>query len=219
MLETEAYYKGRWGEIILIGLFLVDRWSLVVTADYSGARGAKAPLMHQLEANIVIADLDISKFGVRMWCDAKVKAIFFKWRKTNRLQTGIDRRNYLQYKRLEATTGIPVVLGMIDLATGDVMCNTLAGLGEPRYSDPASGYDIVNWDRDLFRRIWKLDPKRLRRLIYDGELVRRPPDDIPPHSKLQAMVEYLRPEQGELPLLHFDVLAQFERLQAKRWPP
>lgn len=219
MLETEAYYKGRWGEIVLIGLFLVDRWSLVVTADYSGVGGAHAPMMHQLEANIIIADLDISKYGVRMWCDAKLKAQFFVWRKTNRIQTGIDRRHYVQYRRLEGTTGIPVVLGMIDLETGDVMCNTLIGLGEPRYSEPSSGYDIVNWDRDRFRRIWKLHPKRLRRLMYDGDLVRKPPGEIPPHHKLQQMVEFLRPEQGELPLLHFDVLAQFERLQARQGKP
>jgi len=217
VLESESYYKGRWGEIILIGMFLVDRWSIVVTADYSGPGGAHAPLMHQLEANIVIADLDISKFGVRMWCDAKVKSSFFRWRKTGRVQTGIDHRHYRQYLRLEQTTGIPVVLGMIDLTTGDVMCNTLAGLGEPRYSDPdTTGFDIVNWDRDKFRRIWKLNPARLRRLMFDGKIVRRPPDAIPPHAKLQAMVEFLRPEQGELPLLHFDVMAQFERLQARR---
>jgi hypothetical protein len=216
MLDSQEYYMGRWGEVILIGLFLVDRWSLVVTADYSGSTGNHAPLVHQLEANIVIADLDISKFGVRMWCDAKCKSRFFVWRKTRRKQTGIERRHYLQYQRLERTSGVPVVLGMIDLQTGDVMCNTLAGLGEPRYSDQLSGFDVVNWDRDSFRRIWTLHPRRLRRFMFDGDMVRKPPEDIPPHYKLQAMVEFLRPEQGELPLLHFDVLAQYERLQANR---
>jgi len=148
-----------------------------------------------------------------MWVDAKTKTRFFVWRKTHRKQTGIEVRHLQHYQRMEQVTETPVVLCMIDLQTGDVLANTLAGLGEPRYSAHEE-YPIANWDRQRFRRLWTVNPTRLKQLIEH--------DTLPPPitaTLLQQTLNYLRArrgEQSELPLFHSDVFAEFVRLQKKR---
>jgi hypothetical protein len=214
----EALDMGRWGEIVMIGMFLVDRWSVVATADYSGPPGQSfAPSLHQLENKTVLADFDLSKLGLRMWCDAKLKSRFFKWRKTNRIQTGCETRSYWQYVQLEQRTGSQVVLGMIDMTTGHIYCNTLEALGEPRYSPESSSYSIANWDRDNFYRTWSIDPKQLRKLIFfdDSKVIRKPPAVLPPLAKFLRMVDFLQPAQRELPLLYFDMIGRSAQLRRR----
>ncbi|MDQ2763973.1 MAG: hypothetical protein M3Y22_10970 [Pseudomonadota bacterium] len=209
MLDSQEFYLGRWGEIILVGLLLADGWSIVTTCDYSGADGEHAPVMHQLEANtaVVLPDIDAAKSRIRASVEAKAKRQAIEWRKTGRRQHGFDRRQLTHYRRHEQVTGAPVVIGVVELDTGEVLCNTLRGLGEPRFSDPETGWDMANWDRTKFRVAWRLNPRRLQKFVFDDGVVRRPPAAIP-FRKLPAMCAYLRPEQADLPLLIFDVVAQ-----------
>jgi len=212
MQETYNYCMGRRGEVVACALFAGECWGAVPTNEL-GTHGA--PVQLRLDtANVILPDLDISKFGSpRMWVDAKTKTRFFIWRKTHRKQTGIEARHLEHYRRMELLTGAPVVLCMIDCETGDVLCNTLSGLGEPRYS-PVDEYPLANWDRDRFYRLWTVNPKRLNNLVKRETLP-------PPISKdvLRRTLDYLRPrkgEQSELPLFHSDVFAECTRLSAGR---
>lgn len=203
---------GRRGEVVVCSLWASEGWGTIPTAELTTAG---APVQLQLQAqNVILPDLDISKLGApRMWVDAKTKTHFFIWRKTQRKQTGIEERHLDHYWRMQELTEAPVVLCMIDLETGDILANTLAGLGEPRYSQREE-YPIANWDRARFRLLWRVNAQRL------DNLVKR--DPLPPpitRALMQKTLNYLRPqrgEQSELPLFHSDVLAEFVRLQKRR---
>lgn len=212
MQQSRNYHMGRRGEVVVCALWASEGWGAIPTAELTGGG---APVQLQLQTqNVILPDLDVSKYGApRMWVDAKTKGRFFIWRKTRRKQTGIEQRHLVHYLRMQDLTEAPVVLCMIDLETGDVLANTLAGLGEPRYSE-ADEYPIANWDCERFHRLWTLNPHRLNNLVRH--------DTLPPpisRATVQRTLVYLRPrrgEQGELPLFHSDVLAEFVRLQRRR---
>ncbi len=209
--QSRKYRMGRRGEVVVCALWASEGWGTIPTAELSAAG---APVQLQLQApNVILPDLDVSKFGApRMWVDAKTKTRFFPWRKTRQKQTGIDERHLAHYWRMQELTEAPVVLCMVDLETGDVLANTLVGLGEPRISQREE-FPIANWDRSRFRLLWRVNPTRLDNLIKR--------DPLPPpitRTLLQQTLDYLRPqrgEQGELPLFHSDVLAEFVRLQRR----
>jgi len=205
VLDSREYLRGRWGEVIQLALLQSFDWSVLAACDYSGPGGDRAPRLHGA-CEIIVPDFDAAKLGVRAWLEAKLKASTILWRKTNREQHGIDTPKLDAYRHVQTTTGAPVILGIVEEHTGEFRANTLDGLGEPRFSDNHV-FPMANWDREKFRLIAELDPRRLRKLIYDGRTIRQIRSRIDANF-LRRVADYIRPRQLELPLLHYDILAR-----------
>lgn len=209
MHDSREYERGRWGEVVWNAIVHASGWSVIATGDYSGPRGDRAPMMHGMN-EIVLPDFDTAKRGTRVFLECKLKARWFEWRKTGTEQTGIDTRSLAHYRNVEDITGSTVILGMLNETSGQMRANTLHGLGEERES-PDARWPTSNWDVARFRLISTVDPIRLHRLLYDGEYLRqrRPLVDA---SYLTRVAKFLCPVQGELNLLHYDILAR-EKVQ------
>lgn len=209
MLDNRDYERGRWGEVVWNAIVHANGWSVIATGDYSGPAGDRAPMMHGLN-EVILPDFDTAKAGVRVFLECKLKENWFEWRKTHTLQTGIDVRSLQHYRQIQGTTGSPVILGMLNETTGEMRANSLMGLGEERRSAHPE-WPTANWDVSKFRLITEVDPRQLRRLLYEDERMRKRRERTD-SAYLTRVAAFLRPAQAEFDLLHYDILARSGRL-------
>ncbi len=213
--QTPQWHMGRRGEILQLATFTRFGFSLI---DVGGSSNAKAPLLHRYEFSFVAPDAMAFKTGP-LWMQFKTKSRHQQWRGGSMLdaekipprdEEGIDRKDWLGHLKVEQDTRIPVVLAVLSIQEGELLANTLRGLGEPRES-PNPAYDLVNWPTWKFRRLATFDCRRLRHYFRhkDGSY-RDAPTDVPSQLQLRQTLDWLRPQQGEFDLIMLDIAAQIE---------
>jgi len=187
--------------------------------DIGGSSNEKAPMLHKYKFSCIAPDA-LAFLSGPLWVECKTKSAHNKWRGGAQAdpirfgpcaEEGIDREKYEAYLRVQKDTGVPVVLLILSIKEGELVGNTLRGLGEPRFS-PNPNYDLVNWDVYKFRRICQYDCVRLRKYFYnkDGGVIQAP-TDMPSDQQRRQAVERLKPQQGEFDLIILDAVAQMER--------
>lgn len=213
--DTPEWQLGRRGEILQIATLARFGFSVL---DVGGSTNDKAPFLHHFDANFVAPDAMAFKTG-KLWMEFKTKGRHNSWRGGSsgdvprvppRIEEGIDRSSYEHYLHTQRSWKTPVVLLVLSIKEGELLGNTIASLGEPRYS-PNLAYDIVNWDIFKFRRLCQFDCARLRKYFYNSDgAVRRAPDDMPSARELRQVLDWLRPAQGDIDLIMQDIVSQME---------
>lgn len=96
-----------------VAKWLMNRGQRVLPVyDYSGLAEGKAPKFTAAiqSESLVLPDLLAAKAGKSTWFEVKFKERADFTKITNRLETGISRRLFEQYQRVEVESGCPVWL-------------------------------------------------------------------------------------------------------------
>lgn len=97
-----------------------------------------------------VPDLDIARLGTRRWVEVKTKKLGgFLWRKTGKLQHGINLRLLEHYQTVQEITGSECWIAIYEETTRALLAQTINRLGPPRIGTN-NGTQIANWDRDKF---------------------------------------------------------------------
>ncbi len=81
--------------------------------DYSGLANNHAPRLTRGSDKLVMPDVLAFKAGAGLWFDPKLKTRADLYRKTDTWETGTPLRNYRDYERVAALTGLDVWLVFI----------------------------------------------------------------------------------------------------------
>jgi hypothetical protein len=130
-------------------------WHVVRSCLFTG-EDDMPPRLEGLLAAYPLPDLDASRDGQRIWVEVKVKAAPTYTRVTGRHEHGLPLRLYEAYRRVQAITGCPVWLCVVEEATGAVLCAALDDLEPVKrvYLGPRmSRGGMVFWPRRAFRRL------------------------------------------------------------------
>ena len=98
--------------------------------DYSGLGDGKAPKLQGVDNSLVTPDLFTARQGQTRWVEVKWKSEATWTHITQRFETGIDRRLWTHYERVEAETGIPVWLLFVHEKEGEVRGQSIAELNK-----------------------------------------------------------------------------------------
>jgi len=151
---SDNFLRGRSGERV-VATMVQERGCFVVPSyDYAGEDGNKAPKMEGARVSYVLPDLDVSKNGSRYWVEVKTKGAATLHRKTGRLEHGISKRHYEHYQQVQAISGCPVWLFVVEEDDGLVLCERLDVLskGARFYEGPKMGWaGMVFFPRSAFR--------------------------------------------------------------------
>jgi len=102
------------------------QWYTIPSYDFNG--DDKAPRMRCMGDGLVIPDLDCARAGTRRWVEVKTydHAAFNRAMKC--LVHGIKRRLYYDYVQVEINSGAPVFLCVLEVSTGDLLCQHLRSM-------------------------------------------------------------------------------------------
>jgi hypothetical protein len=206
--DLEEWKLGRRGEI-LADIVLARHGFTLLDAAGSGTR---ATTLHRYQADLVAPDY-LGIMTRPLWFEIKTKRQDWIWRgggrddSGNRMPPGraqgIDRRAYENYRKAQRP-GMPVVLLIIIIPTGEMIANSLEALGTP-YPSVRDDIAMVNWPTSRFLPLYTFDPYELDRYFYDPPLsgspfkrVRRPPLHMPAQHLRQLVFDRLQPVQQEL---------------------
>jgi len=218
--DTKEWIRGRLGEIVIFFTLLHFGFEMDDLADRTHDR---APLLHSRRGVIRSPDARGVKTA-HVQFEFKTKTKHERWRGggkddpvkvSARVEQGIDRRPWLDYRMAERRWRIPVVLCILAIEPAEILAATLAQLGEPRRS-PNESFDIVNWDIRRFSRIASFDPQRLHRFFNSKEprlleLHERWLERIPPREEVEKILKWLDVRQGEFEVIRQHVFDQIER--------
>lgn len=98
-----------------------------------------------------VPDLDVSRDGARHWVEVKTKARASPyWKAGGRLDHGVDYSLVQHYQTVEKITGTECWIAIYEESTGDLLCQSLDRLGEPRRATDR-GTPMAYWPRTAFR--------------------------------------------------------------------
>lgn len=138
--ETEEFKRGHTGELVVSRWLQDQGYYILPSYDYSGEE-EHAPRLEGATDTHVIPDLDASRAGWRGWVEVKTKAQATETRiRGNRLEHGIAKRHWESYHRVQAITGTPVFLAIIEEDTGSLLLASIDNLrGDVRESRMRKG--------------------------------------------------------------------------------
>lgn len=153
--DTPQYRRGRTGEKLVASILRSRGWFVIPSSDYTGEDGDKVPRLFGDNEELIIPDLDTSQNGRRQWVEVKTKATATMHRMSGTVEHGISLRHWRHYLRVEAITGAPVTLMIVEERSGEILRASLAELGEGRiYSGDKMGPDgMMFWPRARFK-VW-----------------------------------------------------------------
>jgi hypothetical protein len=150
-----------------------------------------------------------------LWFEIKTKSKNWVWKPDGRDDTGkrvlpagaaqgINSTAYHRYRAVQQTTGLPVVLLVIIIPTGEMIANSLDALGEP-FPSVQPEYPLVNWPKSHFIPLYNFNIEQLDRYFYKppitGSSIKRslrPPLHMPERHLRQLWFDRLQPTQMEL---------------------
>lgn len=123
-----------------VGRWLMSRgWLILPVYDYSGLGERKAPKLvaAQALASLVVPDLLACRKGLMRWAEVKWKLRADWTRSTQRKETGISKRLWLQYFEVHEQSGLEVWIVFVHQSEGEVRGASLWDLVAltPRYYD------------------------------------------------------------------------------------
>jgi hypothetical protein len=208
--DSDAWHLGRRGEILADIVLSRHGFTLLDAANTSD----RATKLHRYDADVVAPDL-LGVMTRPLWFEIKTKGMDWVWTPDGRDDTGkrvlpagpaqgIDQLALERYRKAQRNTGMPVVLLLIIIPTGEMIAQTLDALGEP-YPSVQPQYPLVNWPKSQFMRIYTLNQDKLDQYFYDPPLhgstvkrVRRAPLHMPEQRLRELLYNRLQPEQGEM---------------------
>jgi hypothetical protein len=131
---------------------------VVPAYDYSGDE--KAPKLQGVAACYAVPDLDVSKAGARSWVEVKAKNnAGSPTRLTGQIEHGFSWRLFQQYQAVQQITGTPVYIIILEVLTGDVLCQSLDALDAIKrvyHGDKMDRGGTVFFPRDAFEPLCNL---------------------------------------------------------------
>jgi hypothetical protein len=151
--DRPEFHRGRRGERLVADLLQRRGWHVIPSYDYAGEGGDKPPRLQGCDCAYPIPDLDVSRGGVRRWVEVKTKAEPTWTRVTGRLEHGVSLRLYESYRHVQAITGCPVWIVIVEERAGAILCAPLDGLEPVKrvYNGRKMGRGgMVFWPRKAF---------------------------------------------------------------------
>lgn len=146
MKETVEWELGQWGERQARSWCEKQGW-FVIPAYLIEDGGAPAATRH-LE-KLVLPDLQVAVNGEARWIEVKTKTLSPVYQKTGDHRHGVDLRNWEAYLEVEAQTGIPGYLMIVQLEPHWLLMASFAHL-----LPVVQVYgDMAYWPRDRFERL------------------------------------------------------------------
>jgi hypothetical protein len=158
--DSEEFKRGRNGEHIVASVLMRRGYFVVPSYDYSGEDNNKAPRMEGTGVFLVIPDLDVCKHGERKWIEVKTKKKATLHRGTGVVEHGFSLRHYRHYQRVEAETGTPVGICIVEEDTGLILGARIRDLAavERIYCGKNMGRDgMVFFPRSAFRPFARIE--------------------------------------------------------------
>jgi hypothetical protein len=144
------FVRGRTGEQ-RVARWLQERgFCIIPSYDYSGADGDKPPRLQGLTEGHPVPDLDVARAGSRRWVEVKTKRSAVEYRRTGEWRHGVNLRHLESYRKVQQETGTEVWIAIYEESTGDLLAQTLSGLGEPE-TGTDRGTRMAYWPRDKFQ--------------------------------------------------------------------
>ena len=141
-----------------------------------------APMSESKNGRVVLPDIQaISTNGelIDVFIDAKCKTGPVFWRKTSQWRHGIDRKNWIAYRRCGELYRKQCGIGIVELFenaddtsvwSGRIWCESLKNLGEP-YAGESNQSHMVYWRQKQFCNLDTFSPSELL-AIAKGKLTR-----------------------------------------------
>jgi hypothetical protein len=205
--DFDEWNFGRRGEI-LADIILARHGFTLLDAAGSGTR---ATTLHRYQADLVAPDF-LGIMTRPLWFEIKTKGTDWIWHgggreppRDNRLPPGraqgIDAVAYDRYRDDQRATGMPVVLLLIIVPTGEMIANTIDALGQP-YPSVKDDVPMVNWPTSRFIQMCTFNQDQLDKYFYvPGSIPKRPlraPVHMPERHRRELWYDRLQPEQREL---------------------
>lgn len=119
---------GRAGERLVASFARRRGCGVIASYDFAGTDGQKAPRILFENAGLVIPDLDAARGGRRMWIEVKTLSDAAYNRRYGMRVHGIKCRHRNDYLAVEAQTGTPVFLAVLEVQTGGLLMARLSSL-------------------------------------------------------------------------------------------
>ena len=119
---------GRLGERLVSRYLQSAGFGVLPSYEYSGAGDNKAPRLQFIDRGLVVPDLDCARAGSRVWLEVKTyeRAVFNRSRCAD--VHGIHRRHHAHYLQVEAATGSPAWVLILEVETGALLAGKIAEL-------------------------------------------------------------------------------------------
>jgi hypothetical protein len=122
---SERLAFGRSAEETVAHL-LQHRFGCHVVPVYDYNANDKAPRLQGAADSFALPDLDVSRNGVRSWVEVKTKSnAGSPTRLTGQDEHGFSWRLFEHYRRVQRITGTPVYIFILELRSGDLLCQSL----------------------------------------------------------------------------------------------
>lgn len=132
-MTTQATFEqhlaqGRTGEAIVTRWLQGQGFGVIPSYDFTGSDGDVAPKLKFLSRSLVVPDLDVCRSGRRCWVEVKnyYHAAFNRSKQIH--VHGIKARHHRDYLRVQAATGDPVYLAIVERDTGAILVGRLDAL-------------------------------------------------------------------------------------------
>lgn len=153
--DTLEWNLGRFGEERVRCWYQQQGWFVVPT--YCIENGGAPALIGQLR-RFVLPDMQAAQAGEMRWVEVKTKTSPVLYQKIGRFRHGIDLRNWLDYREVERTTGLPGYLAILQLRPGkgaavDPVLLQAAFADLDSVVQIYTSNQMVYWDADRFERL------------------------------------------------------------------
>lgn len=128
--------KGKDAEELVATWLMIRGFLILPVYDYSGIQDNKAPKFQaiQTKLSLVTPDLLCAKDGALKWVEVKWKTSTTLYRKKREVRTGLPRKHWEHYKKVQAVSGVPVWLLFVQEAENQIVGGHIDKL-EPIYQE------------------------------------------------------------------------------------
>lgn len=169
-------WLGNFGEAIWRNILTASGWNYISLTNI--AEGG-APLAHGPNGKTILPDYDAYKEGRSVFVESKAKSQSIVFRLRNQERHGINYTNWTHYKRIEAETGKPCCIALVELHrengnrlewSGSLLFEKLSNLAQPCSDGAPESPAKVYWPRKRFSDLASFSAAELRQ-IAQGKLL------------------------------------------------
>jgi hypothetical protein len=153
------FRRGRAAEEVVAKRFRDHGWLTIETNAFGGNKGDERPALKGKDADFALPDLFLARSGQSCWLEVKLKSKPATDARTGKPVHGISARLIGEYRTVQAETGVPVVLAILEVDSHLLLAERLDDLlDRGRYCGANTLHQGGTWffGRDAFGRQWDM---------------------------------------------------------------
>ena len=153
------FRRGRAAEEVVAKRFREHGWLTIQTNAFGGDEGDERPSLKGKDADFALPYLFLARSGQSRWLEVKLKSKPALDARAGKPVHGISARLICEYQKVQAETGIPVVLAILEEDSRTLLVERLDELlDKGRYCGADTLHKGGTWFfvRDAFGRQWDM---------------------------------------------------------------